>query len=81
VNTGSVRPTIHDNSNNRPMRMNMARNRPSRRANSCFSRGSLSTRMEMKMMLSMPRTSSRAVSVKKAIQISGDKQEFDHGRS
>jgi hypothetical protein len=73
VNTGSVRPTIHDSTSSRPMRMNIARNRPMRRANSCFSLGSLSTRIEMKMMLSMPSTSSSAVRVKKAIQATAPK--------
>ena len=51
--------------------MNMARNRPIRRARSPRSLGSLSTRIEMKMTLSIPSTSSSAVSVKNAIHTCG----------
>jgi hypothetical protein len=68
VNSGAVRPTIHDSISSRPTRMNMARNSPILRARSRCTGGSLSTRIEMKMMLSMPSTSSSAVNVKKAIQ-------------
>ena len=52
--------------------MNMAMNKPMRRAISRFSGGNLSTKMEMKMMLSMPSTNSRAVRVAKAIQAWGE---------
>jgi hypothetical protein len=71
VNSGAVRPTIHESASSSPTRMNIARNRPIRRAVSRSRGGSRSTRMEMKMMLSMPSTSSSAVNVKKAIQTCG----------
>src|SRR2546426_766683 len=71
VKRGSVRPLIQTRTNNRPIRMNMARARPILRASSLLGSGSLSTRMEMKMTLSMPSTSSSAVSVRKAIQAWG----------
>ena len=45
-----------------------------RRARSRCAGGSLSTRMEMKMMLSMPSTSSSAVNVKNAIQTWGSER-------
>ncbi len=49
------------------MRLIMARARPSTRARLRLSPGRRPTRTEMKMMLSMPRTISRAVSVASAI--------------
>ena len=55
-----------DNSKSKPMRMNMAMNKPMRRAISCLALGSLLTKIEMKMMLSMPSTNSRMVRVAKA---------------
>ena len=51
--------------------MPIAARMPTRRALSRWSSGSLLARMEMKMMLSMPRTISSAVSVSSAIQTSG----------
>src|SRR6056297_1997836 len=48
-----------------------ARIRPMRRASGCCSSGSLFERIEMKTMLSIPRTISRRVSVPSAIQASG----------
>ena len=71
VKKGSVSPTIQDRMNSRPMRMNMAMNKPILRASSCWALGSLSTRIEMKMMLSIPSTSSNRVRVANAIQICG----------
>src|SRR5258706_6676676 len=71
VNSGSTSPLIQASRNSSPMRMNMARNNPILRASSRRASGTLSTSMEMKMMLSMPSTSSSAVSVKKAIQAWG----------
>ena len=53
------------------IRVTMARPSPRIRALSRFSWGSLPTRMEMKMMLSMPSTISSAVSVRSAIHASG----------
>ncbi|CNK31920.1 Uncharacterised protein [Mycobacterium tuberculosis] len=57
-------------SNNR-MRVTMASARPKIRVRACICLGMRLTRIEIMMMLSMPRTISRAVRVKKAIQISG----------
>src|SRR5689334_6281875 len=74
VNSGAVRPTSHESVSSNPTRMNIARNRPIRRAFSRSAGGSLSTRIEMKMMLSMPSTSSSAVNVKKAIQTWGSER-------
>src|SRR5215470_7429802 len=53
------------------MRMNIARNNPSFLASSRLAGSSLSTRMEMKIRLSMPSTSSSTVSVTNAIQTWG----------
>ena len=71
VNRGATRPTIQASTSSRPMRMNIAMNKPRRRANSCRALGSLSTKIEIKMMLSIPSTNSNAVSVAKAIQVCG----------
>jgi hypothetical protein len=70
-NSGSVAPTIQERISRRPIRMNMARNSPSFRLLSRVSRGSLSTRIEMKIMLSIPKTSSSTVRVRNAIHIWG----------
>src|SRR2546428_5019547 len=53
------------------MRVSMASARPTVRARGCSPAGSLPARIEMKMMLSMPRTISSTVSVRRAIQVSG----------
>ena len=58
----------------------MANPRPSRRALSRWSAGRRPTRIEMKMMLSMPRTISRAVSIAKAIQMFGSSRNSMAGR-
>ena len=79
VNSGSTRPTIQASTSNRATRMNIAMNKPRRRAISRRSRGNLSTRIEMKMMLSMPSTSSSAVSVANAIQASGESSSSSMG--
>ncbi len=71
LNSGVTSPTIQASTSSRPMRMNIAMKSPRRRANSRLAFGSLSTRIEMKMMLSMPSTSSSRVSVAKAIQVWG----------
>ena len=55
----------------RPMRVTIARARPKKRVRACMCGGMRPTRMAIMMMLSMPRTISRAVKVKKATQISG----------
>src|SRR5690606_32248123 len=70
-NRGAVSPMIHAIMNSRPRRVTAAPRMPSLRARSRCASGSLPARIEMKMMLSMPRTSSSAVSVASAIQISG----------
>ena len=69
---GSTKPTIHDKTKSNPIRMNMAMNKPIFLASSRFSTGSLSTKIEIKMMLSMPSTNSNAVRVANAIQASGE---------
>ncbi len=60
---------VIDSSNR--IRVTMARARPKIRVRACICLGMRLTRIEIMMMLSMPRTISRAVRVKKAIQISG----------
>ena len=72
VSIGSTKPTIQDKTKSSPIRMNMAMNKPIFLASSRFSNGSLSTNIEMNMMLSMPRTNSSAVSVANAIHASGE---------
>ena len=71
VNHGSVSRMIQDSENSSSTRVIMAPSRPMRRARGCCSGGSFPDRMEMKMMLSTPRTISRKVSVARAIQICG----------
>ena len=55
------------------MRVSIAKARPTTRARGCCATGSLAARMEMKMMLSMPSTSSSSVRVAKATHISGSR--------
>jgi hypothetical protein len=50
---------------------NIANTNPMFLVSLCFSAGSLSVTMEIKIILSMPRTISRNVSVRRAIQFSG----------
>ena len=69
--SGSVRLTTQLMPSSSRMRMPIAARMPTRRALSRCSSGSLLARMEMKMMLSMPRTISSAVSVSSATQTSG----------
>src|SRR4028118_1385394 len=71
VNSGAVSPMTQLKESSRMIRMTSANPSPSRRASACLSSGSLSTRIEINTMLSMPRTISRASNVKKATQISG----------
>ncbi|CAM5610321.1 hypothetical protein RLIN73S_01789 [Rhodanobacter lindaniclasticus] len=70
-NSGAVSPTIQAIASNKPSRDTAASMMPRRRALSRCCGGSLPARIEMKMMLSMPSTSSSAVSVARAIQTSG----------
>ena len=58
------------------MRVTMASVRPTVRARGCSPAGSFPDRIEMKMMLSMPRTISSTVSVRSAIQVSGEVSQF-----
>jgi len=69
--SGAVRRMIHASDRRSTNRVTIAPRSPSRRADRCCSLGSFPARMEMKITLSMPRTTSRAVSVTRAIQISG----------
>src|SRR5260221_911767 len=71
VKSGAVRPTSQDRTSSNPIRMNIARKRPIFRAISRRAAGSRSTRIEMKMTLSIPNTSSSTVNVTNAIQASG----------
>ena len=57
--------------NSKARRESIAKARPRRRALSRCCGGSLPTRIEMKMMLSIPRTISREVNIKNAIQTLG----------
>jgi hypothetical protein len=56
VNSGSVSPAIHDSVSSSAMRVPIASSRPMRRARLRCASGSRPTRIEMKMMLSMPST-------------------------
>jgi hypothetical protein len=62
---------MKDSNNNKAIRKNMAMNKPMRLAISCLAFGNLLTNMEIKMMLSMPSTSSSKVKVASAIHIWG----------
>src|SRR5690606_27532173 len=66
-----VSPMTHLMENSSATRMMSAKANPTRRAFFCCSSGSLLLCIEMNTMLSMPRTMSRRVSVKKAIQLCG----------
>ncbi len=66
-----VRRESQESENSSAMRMNIAASRPMVRARPCCSLGSFPASTEMKMMLSTPRTTSSAVSVSSATQISG----------
>jgi hypothetical protein len=70
----AVRPITQLSENSSSSRETIAKPRPSRRALSRSSGGRRPTRMEMKMMLSTPRTISRAVSIAKAIQMLGSRR-------
>src|SRR5882724_1044053 len=69
--SGAVRPMIQDSENSKPMRISIARLKPSKRAFLGWSPGSFPERMEMKTTLSIPRTSSSATRVMNAIQACG----------
>ncbi len=71
MKSGAVSLIIQASENSSPIRVTIAPSRPMRRARGCWSAGSFPDRIEMKMMLSTPRTISRNVSVASAIQISG----------
>src|SRR3990170_7980899 len=68
---GSFKPIIHESEKSNATRDITAIERPSVRARFRSSKGSLPARIEMKMTLSTPRTSSSEVSIKREIQICG----------
>ena len=70
-NHGAVRRVSHTIENSSAMRVTIASARPPRRATFCCRGGRRATRMEMKMMLSMPRTISSSDSVTNASQMLG----------
>ena len=65
---GVVSVINHERDISKSNRVIMATANPTVRALDCSSGGSFPAKMEMKMMLSIPRTISRAVSVSRAIQ-------------
>ena len=71
VMSGSLRLMSHVIENRSPMRVSIANPRPRTRPRCCSSCGSFDTRIDRKMMLSMPRTISSSVSVRKEIQTAG----------
>ncbi len=71
---------IHDAANSSPIRMIMARERPRLRALACCSTGSLLAKIEMKMTLSTPRTTSSTNRVRKATNNSGLKSRVNSTR-
>ena len=70
-NQGFVSRVSQTMENSSAMRVSIANARPVMRADSRRSGGSRLTRIEMKMMLSMPRTISSADSVRNAIHACG----------
>jgi hypothetical protein len=70
-NQGLVRRVSHTMENSSAIRVSIAIARPAMRADSRRSGGRRLTRMEMKMMLSMPSTISSADSVMNAIHACG----------
>jgi len=68
---GPGKPTIQDNMNSKPMRMNIVMKRLIFRAISCCALACLSSRIEMKMMLSVPSTSLSSIKLEKATRIGG----------
>jgi hypothetical protein len=71
LKTGAVSPTIHATEARSRRRMTSASPMPIRRACSRVSSGSLLDRIEMKMRLSMPSTTSIAMSVASAAHTAG----------
>jgi hypothetical protein len=71
VNSGSVSRITQESEKSSRMRVIIASPRPMVRAFGCCSLGSLPERMEMKITLSMPRTTSSTVKVSRPIQIWG----------
>src|SRR5690349_9440580 len=62
---------IHRKDNNKRILVNTASEIPVVRARFCWSCGNLPARIEIKMMLSTPNTSSSTINVINAIQVSG----------
>ncbi len=75
VKSGRVKRMMPVRDKSRRMRVTMARVRPTVRARRCTPTGSFPARIEMKTMLSMPRTISSTVRVRSAIQVSGEVSE------
>src|SRR5688572_23999841 len=71
VNSGAVNRTIQLSEKSRAIRLSIASASPRARARGCWALGSRLERIEMKTMLSMPRTISSTVRVAKAIQACG----------
>src|SRR3990172_8019238 len=78
-NSGVLRLITHTSDSSRARRVIMASARPSTRALWRWRAGKRPTRMEMKIMLSMPRTISRAVSVASAAQACGSESHSIRG--
>lgn len=70
-NKSSVSRMIQVMESSNRMRVTIANANPKKRVRACMWGGIRPTRIAIMMMLSMPRTISRAVKVKNAIQISG----------
>ncbi len=72
VTIGSVSVMIQPAANTSSTRMSMARVRPRFRARACWATGSREERIEMKITLSTPSTSSSTKSVRKTAIRSGE---------
>jgi len=79
VKIGSVSVTTHASESRSPMRVTIANASPSVRARWRYASGRRPTSIEMKMMLSTPRTTSSAVSVTSAIHASGSSSHSNFG--
>src|SRR5690606_12166950 len=71
LTSGVVNPMTHLMENNKATRMTKANMSPIRRARFCCSKGNLPLWIEIKTMLSIPKTISKTVNVKKEIHICG----------
>ena len=78
VNSGSVSLMTQASENRSRIRVTIASSKPIAAPSAAAPWGSFPDRMEMKMMLSTPRTISRKVSVARAIRISGSERQLIH---